>query len=89
MSPGAKASSRNRTIEGKVFVGGLHYHTTAAGIRQYFKKFGNILSTEVLYNRDTGKSRGFGFVTFEDEAAVDRVVQNRMHMIDDKKVSRL
>ena len=88
-SPGSRAASRNRTIEGKVFVGGLHYHTTAAGLRQYFKKFGNILATEVLYNRDTGKSRGFGFVTFDDEAAVDRVVQNRMHMIDEKKVRTL
>lgn len=56
--------------------------------RQYFEVFGKVVSAEVMFNRETHKSRGFGFVTFEDEASVDNVLQTSQHSIDGKLVSQ-
>ncbi len=46
----------------KIFVGGLPYHTTDESLGQFFKKFGNIEEAVVINDRQTGKSRGYGFV---------------------------
>ncbi len=48
----------------KIFVGGLPYHTTDESLGQFFKKFGNIEEAVVINDRQTGKSRGYGFVIF-------------------------
>lgn len=58
-----------------------------AEFRQYFENFGRVVSAEVMFNRETHKSRGFGFVVFEDEASVDNVLQTTQHSIDGKMVS--
>ncbi len=54
----------------KLFVGGLSWTTTDAGLRQAFERFGEISEAKVVLDRDSGRSRGFGFVTFtQDDAA--------------------
>lgn len=50
--------------ECKLFVGGMPCEVTEAILRQYFQQFGPVRSVTVVKNRDTGISRGFGFVTF-------------------------
>lgn len=50
----------------KLFVGGLSWNTNDDGLRQAFERFGNIDEAKVIQDRDTGRSRGFGFVTFVD-----------------------
>lgn len=57
-------------------------------LRKYFSQFGKIEAAQVMYNRETRKSRGFGFVIFEDPSSVDAVLQTRMHDIDRKQVTR-
>ena len=47
----------------KIFVGGLPYHTTDASLRDYFAVFGDIEEAVVITDRQTGKSRGYGFVS--------------------------
>lgn len=47
----------------KIFVGGLPYHTTDQSLREYFDKFGDIDEAVVITDRQTGKSRGYGFVS--------------------------
>jgi len=47
----------------KIFVGGLPYHTTDDGLRQYFQQFGGIDEAVVITDRQTNKSRGYGFVS--------------------------
>ena len=69
----------------KIFVGGLHYDTDKVGLRKYFEQYGKILSSEVMYNRETNKSRGFGFVIYADAESVDRALETRMHIIDNKQ----
>jgi len=54
----------------KLFVGGLSFNTTDDGLREGFARFGEITEAKVITDRDTGRSRGFGFVTFaRDEDA--------------------
>ena len=48
----------------KIFVGGLPYHTTDDSLKSFFSKFGNIEEAVVITDRTTGKSRGYGFVSF-------------------------
>ena len=54
----------------KLFVGGINWQTTDDGLREAFERFGNVEEAKVIMDRETGRSRGFGFVTFttEDEA---------------------
>jgi cold-inducible RNA-binding protein len=54
----------------KIFVGGLSWDTDDHGLRAYFEECGTVDDAKVITDRDTGRSRGFGFVTFssDDEA---------------------
>ena len=47
----------------KIFVGGLPYHTTDQSLREFFEQFGDIEEAVVITDRQTGKSRGYGFVS--------------------------
>lgn len=47
----------------KIFVGGLPYHTNDASLRKYFESFGDIDEAVVITDKQTGKSRGYGFVS--------------------------
>lgn len=54
--------------------------------KKYFERFGKVLSAEVMFNRETQKSRGFGFIVFDNEEAVERVLRQPTHIIDGKMV---
>ena len=51
----------------KLFVGGLSWDTTDDGLRQAFASYGEITEPKVITERDSGRSRGFGFVTFAQD----------------------
>ena len=53
----------------KLFVGGLSWSTTDTRLRQAFAKYGELNEAVVVSDRDTGRSRGFGFVTYRDSTA--------------------
>ncbi|XP_051985465.1 cold-inducible RNA-binding protein B-like isoform X2 [Xyrauchen texanus] len=52
--------------EGKLFIGGLSFDTTEQSLEDAFSKYGVITNVHVARNRETNRSRGFGFVTFEN-----------------------
>ena len=58
----------------KLFVGGLSWDTTDDGLRQAFASFGEITEAKVITDRDTGRSRGFGFVTFTQEEDAKKAI---------------
>ena len=58
----------------KLFVGGLAWKTTDDTLREAFEKFGEVADAKVIMDRETGRSRGFGFVTFADDAAGDQAI---------------
>lgn len=58
-----------------IYAGNLSYDTSEAGLRAAFEAFGSVKSAAVISDRDTGRSRGFGFVEMDDDseakAAID------------------
>jgi hypothetical protein len=75
----------------RVFVGGLSWDTTAEGLREAFGRFGAIVESMVITDRDTGRSRGFGFVSFENgREADDAIAQMNGRELDGRtlKVNR-
>jgi RNA-binding protein Musashi len=69
-----------------MFVGGLSWQTTPESLREYFCKYGEITEVMVMKDPTTRRSRGFGFVTFQDPASVDNVLANGTHELDGKKI---
>ena len=57
------SSSQKDTMWTKLFVGGLPYHTTDKSLREHFEVYGDIEEAVVITDRQTGKSRGYGFVS--------------------------
>ncbi|GBG61332.1 hypothetical protein CBR_g20367 [Chara braunii] len=58
----------------KIFVGGLPPSITDAEFKEYFSKFGKVEEHQIMQDHHTGRSRGFGFVTFESENTVEEVL---------------
>jgi len=59
----------------KVFVGSLSWNTNSEELRDAFAGCGEVVDAKVVSDRDTGRSRGFGFVTFHDEASATRAIE--------------
>ena len=59
----------------KLYVGNLPFSTTEADLRRLFEKHGTLASVAVITDRETGRSRGFGFVEFADDASADAAVE--------------
>eukprot|EP00268_Persea_americana_P037775 TRINITY_DN3748_c0_g1_i1.p1 TRINITY_DN3748_c0_g1~~TRINITY_DN3748_c0_g1_i1.p1 ORF type:complete len:381 (+),score=83.21 TRINITY_DN3748_c0_g1_i1:285-1427(+) len=70
----------------KIFVGGLSSNLTEEAFKSYFQKFGNITDVVVMYDNITQRPRGFGFITFDSEEAVENVMQKSFHELNDKLV---
>ncbi len=60
----------------KLFVGGLSWDTTDSSLSQAFETFGDVTEAKVITDRDTGRSRGFGFVTFVDATAATNAISD-------------
>jgi RNA recognition motif-containing protein len=59
----------------KLFVGKLSYNTTDDSLSAAFAQFGKVLSAQVIKDRDSGQSKGFGFVEMEDDAAAQAAIK--------------
>ncbi|KAL3821097.1 hypothetical protein ACJIZ3_007002 [Penstemon smallii] len=70
----------------KVFVGGLASTVTESDFKTYFDQFGTITDVVVMYDHNTQRPRGFGFITYDSEEAVDRVLHKTFHELNGKMV---
>ena len=59
----------------RIFVGGLSYNTTSDELRTTFEAIGPVTSADVATDRDTGRSRGFGFVEMQNDADAGTAIQ--------------
>ncbi|XP_077990308.1 RNA-binding protein 38-like [Glandiceps talaboti] len=71
----------------KLFVGGLPYHSTDKSLREHFETFGEIEEAVVITDRQSGKSRGYGFVTMADKDAAGRACKDPNPIIDGRKAN--
>ena len=58
-----------------VYVGNLAYATTSDGLRALFEEFGEVTSANVISARDSGRSKGFGYVEMADDAAAREAIE--------------
>ena len=59
----------------KIFVGGVSQDATEDQFTGFFAQFGRVIDATLMMDKDTGRPRGFGFVTFDSDTAVERVLQ--------------
>ncbi|CRK42216.1 hypothetical protein BN1723_018989, partial [Verticillium longisporum] len=64
----------------KIFVGGVSQETTDQEFKDYFAQFGRVVDATLMMDKDTGRPRGFGFVTFESEEGVDACLKTHLEI---------
>jgi RNA recognition motif-containing protein len=62
-------------VGNKLYVGNLTYQTSDADLEQLFSEFGTVQSAQVIQDRDTGRSKGFGFVEMGSPAEAQAAIQ--------------
>ncbi|XP_057512209.1 heterogeneous nuclear ribonucleoprotein 1-like [Actinidia eriantha] len=70
----------------KIFVGGLASTVTESDFKMYFDQFGSITDVVVMYDHNTQRPRGFGFITYDSEEAVEKVLLKTFHELNGKLV---
>jgi len=71
----------------KLYVGNLSYKTTDETLRTMFAEFGEVTSATVITDRDSGRSKGFGFVEMEaEQAATAAIAALNGKMVDDREI---
>jgi len=59
----------------RLYVGNLSYNVTSQGLEDLFAEFGTVKSAQVVMDRDTGRSKGFGFVEMADDNGANAAIQ--------------
>lgn len=62
--------------EYKLFVGNLSWSVTSESLNQVFQEYGNVIGARVLYDGETGRSRGYGFVCYSTKAEMDTALES-------------
>ncbi|XP_010446090.1 PREDICTED: RNA-binding protein 38 [Camelina sativa] len=70
------------TTDTKIYVGGLPWKTRKEGLISFFEPFGEIIHANVVCDRETGRSQGYGFVTFKDAESAKRACKDPNPKID-------
>ena len=58
-----------------IFVAGLSYQINDADLKELFEEYGTVSSAKIITDRDSGRSKGFGFVEMDDEAEGQRAIE--------------
>ncbi|CAN6327609.1 unnamed protein product [Urochloa humidicola] len=76
-----------RLMSSKLFVGGLAWGTDDQSLKQAFSNYGEVIEARVITDRETGRSRGFGFVSFSnDDEAKDALAKMDGQQLDGRSV---
>jgi RNA recognition motif-containing protein len=68
------AGERCEKMDVKLYVGNMAKSTTAEELRTLFAQAGNVSAVDVIKDRDSGLSKGFGFITMTDKAEADKAI---------------
>ena len=58
----------------KLYVGNMSFDTTSSQLQELFTQYGEVRSAEVVADRDTGRSKGFGFVEMSNDGDADKAI---------------
>lgn len=72
--------------QSKIYAGNLAYQTTEEGLREAFSGYGNITDLKLITDRDTGRSKGFGFITFEEASAAEAALEKNGTDLDGRQI---
>ncbi|EDV29454.1 uncharacterized protein TRIADDRAFT_5340, partial [Trichoplax adhaerens] len=75
---------REQTRTKKIFIGGLPPNTSDEDLKIYFGKYGVVSEVELLRDKETGRLRGFGFVSFDTPEGAQKALVTKMHEINGK-----
>ncbi|XP_020085316.1 RNA-binding protein 38-like isoform X3 [Ananas comosus] len=86
-SVGVGGGNGDDTTLTKIFVGGLAWGTQRDTMRRYFERFGEIVEAVIITDKNTGRSKGYGFVTFRDPDAAMRACEDPAPVIDGRRAN--
>ncbi|KAL5778525.1 hypothetical protein ACOSQ2_009262 [Xanthoceras sorbifolium] len=86
-TPGNLTGQFGDTTYTKVFVGGLAWETQKDTMEKYFEQFGEILEAVVITDKATGRSKGYGFVTFREPEAAMKACVDAAPVIDGRRAN--
>ena len=82
------ACLRSLKVGKKLYVGNLTYRTNSSDLEQLFSQYGTVQSAEVISDRETGRSKGFGFVEMTTEAEAKAAIEAlHEHEIDGRRLT--
>lgn len=67
--------------EHKLFVGNLSWSVTSESLKQVFQEYGNVVGARVLFNGETGRSRGYGFVSYSTKTEMENSIESLNGMV--------
>jgi cold-inducible RNA-binding protein len=73
-------------MSNKVYIGNLPYTVTEDEIRNFFEDCGTVSDIRIITDRDTGRSKGFGFVSFENEDGLKTALEKDNHEMGGRKL---
>ncbi len=70
----------------KIYVSNLPWTISSRELKQYFAGYGHVANASVIFNKETGMSKGFGFVSFSTPAGIDAVMNIKHHVIEGQHI---
>lgn len=58
-----------------IYVGNLHYNVSDEDLKQVFEEYGEVTSVKIIMDRETGRSKGFGFIEMSDDAKAREAIE--------------
>lgn len=86
---GGEPASEPVHEDAKLFVGNLSWDTTDSSLGEAFEPYGTVIDARVIFDRYTGKSRGFGFIEFEDPSAAQNALTGMNGILVDGRAIRV
>ncbi|XP_036318794.1 heterogeneous nuclear ribonucleoprotein A/B [Rhagoletis pomonella] len=77
----ATANKLGKSLQ-KIFVGNIPWTVGHQELRAYFKEFGRVVSANVIFDKNTGCSRGYGFVLFDDITPIEKIESEQKHVLE-------
>ena len=71
----------------KVFIGNLPFQTTESDLTNTFAQYGRVESVQIITDRETGRSKGFGFIVMDEQAADEAIAEISGSMVDGRTLT--